>query len=717
MTTSLVVMATKEADSSPNSKGRGLLDHFANGETTTRDQPSGVRKQGDSESPTTDTRPLSSDTEDGDSGVATATATTKEESTTTTPTSAQQEFSSLAESTTLSTRARTSSPSSQPDKESDKGATQGTMTIISGQSSNLPVYTQPAILELPPTAVLTKQEMDFRANLLNPNNDLFWTARGLVRPPVLADALPLGHDLLRHEGHLTQKQGGRRMSAQHGSSGGAAAMGQQMSNQVGQVPPVVAAAIQNSWRAPTTPAPLAPNSALITKQEMDLRANQLNPNNDVFWTSRGLVRPPVLADALAKGHAILQKEGHQTQAQTHKSRSRLNSVPSLRGAEPNLKERRRQSTAGRSVVAEGAQRRASIAGTYYCPPSLRGSQSLPLGGESMTKDEVDLRANMMNPNNSVFWTSRGLNRPSELQDALQLGHAVLEAEGHTSHSVAGGGGGMCHYRAATARRRSSISSSSWNRRGADNTQTQPTMVSPSLMVSPLVTATQQQWITTPFLAPNAQPAAGLSLASQTPGRFGALRVSSDWQQAAAAMMPQQPHRRRYSLPPPGFEFYRPPSATLMSITREGAADSEWDTMDQEVAAAASKVLAPPPRAAVPIVRPPLSQEDRWPRRPPPSSDAAAAAKTKRLEEKQTEDAKAAEGRQEEAQKMHKEDKGGLRSEDLASSGSREPLESKAAPTHENWEDRTDLIHEDTKTSETGRDSSRKSESSSQSAAA
>jgi hypothetical protein len=144
----------------------------------------------------------------------------------------------------------------------------------------VPVYTKPAILGLPPTAVLTKQEMDFRANLLNPNNDLFWTARGLIRPPVLADALAQGHAILKYEGHLTQKQGGRRLSAQYGRSGAtsAAAAGMPLSFGAAVVTPTnVTAAVQGSWRSP---APVLPtNPGFVTKEDMDIRANQLNPNN------------------------------------------------------------------------------------------------------------------------------------------------------------------------------------------------------------------------------------------------------------------------------------------------------------------------------------------------------------------------------------------------------------------------------------------------------
>lgn len=146
---------------------------------------------------------------------------------------------------------------------------------------NIPVYTTPAILALPPTAVLTKQEMDFRANLLNPNNDLFWTARGLIRPPLLNDALKQGHDILKYEGHLTQKQGGRRLSAQFGGSrgGGGGSCGPIALNPVTPTPSAVITGPQTSWRTPPVQPILAPNPAFITKQEMDFRANQLNPNN------------------------------------------------------------------------------------------------------------------------------------------------------------------------------------------------------------------------------------------------------------------------------------------------------------------------------------------------------------------------------------------------------------------------------------------------------
>jgi hypothetical protein len=144
----------------------------------------------------------------------------------------------------------------------------------------VPVYTKPAILGLPPTAVLTKQEMPFRPNLPNPINDLFWTARALIRPPVLADALAQGHAILKYEGHLTQKQGGRRLSAQYGRSGAtsAAAAGMPLSFGAGVVTPTsVTAAVQGSWRSP---APVLPtNPGFVTKEDMDIRANQLNPNN------------------------------------------------------------------------------------------------------------------------------------------------------------------------------------------------------------------------------------------------------------------------------------------------------------------------------------------------------------------------------------------------------------------------------------------------------
>ena len=63
----------------------------------------------------------------------------------------------------------------------------------------VPVYTKPAILGLPPTAVLTKQEMDFRANLLNPNNDLFWIRRQIERPADANAALKLGQEILDRE--------------------------------------------------------------------------------------------------------------------------------------------------------------------------------------------------------------------------------------------------------------------------------------------------------------------------------------------------------------------------------------------------------------------------------------------------------------------------------------------------------------------------------------
>jgi len=484
----------------------------------------------------------------------------------------------------------------------------------------VPVYTKPAILGLPPTAVLTKQEMDFRANLLNPNNDLFWTARGLIRPPVLADALAQGHAILKYEGHLTQKQGGRRLSAQYGRSGAtsAAAAGMPLSFGAAVVTPTsVTAAVQGSWRSP---APVLPtNPGFVTKEDMDIRANQLNPNNDVFWSSRGLIRPAVLADALAQGHAILQQEGHLTQTQTHKTRGRLNSQPSLYsnsdlGGRPADT---RRSISGQGLPGSGSggigsgagrisgsragdeqqpmamRRRASTTGSIMNrPPALDGS---------VTKDEVDLRANLMNPNNSIFWTSRGLTRPADLQEALAKGHAVLEAEGHITHNTGGG------------------RSKSWNRRGSRTELHGP----PS--VSPLVAAAQRQW-STPFLAPNAGITAmpPTSLSARPGGLPGAAWVAGPPSAPGAAStrhpdwQPNAPQRRRYSLPPPGFELFTPPShfalfrppmaaqqkplqpkQAMPFAGKEGAADSEWDKMDAE---ALNRPLAPH-SAAIPIVKP------------------------------------------------------------------------------------------------------------------
>jgi len=49
------------------------------------------------------------------------------------------------------------------------------------------------------------------------------------------------------------------------------------------------------------------------------------------------------------------------------------------------------------------------------------------------QEDVDLKANVMNPNNNAFWASRGLIRPTDLQEALAQGHAILEREGHRTH--------------------------------------------------------------------------------------------------------------------------------------------------------------------------------------------------------------------------------------------------------------------------------------------
>lgn len=393
---------------------------------------------------------------------------------------------------------------------------------------------------------------------------------------------------------------------------------------------------------------------------MTIVSNSDSDLQDVFWTSRGLIRPPVLADALAQGHAILQREGHQTQTQTHKSRSRLNSVPSLHsGSEMRSSADARRSVSGQGLPSAGrigntavtagapenARRRASIAGPYYRPPS---GLSLSDPSSLITKEEVDLRANMMNPNNSVFWTSRGLVRPTDLQDALKQGHAILEAEGHTTHGHPGGRRGST----------SSISSlSGWggNRRGSRTELHAPPVV------SPLVAAAQRQW-STPFLAPNA----GAPLAPQT--RAGAL-PGAGWIGGGAAMptiaMNRHPdwqpiggagtQRRRYSLPPPGFELFTPPTHFQPSpfqgapLAREGAADTEWETMD-EAAIAARKVLAPPPSSAVPIIKPPssMAKNEEWQRRPVLARSGDKINKVTADKDKQAKD---------EQQKMKKEDKG------------------------------------------------------------
>jgi hypothetical protein len=447
----------------------------------------------------------------------------------------------------------------------------------------VPVYTKPPILCLPPTAVLTKQEMDFRANLLNPNNDLFWHARGLVRPPMLADALAQGHAILQHEGHLTQKQGGRRLSAQlghssassaasaswngttmpspsHSSSLGLSTIGTGIHGIVThcEVPEMAQMGGGGAIWQSAAPAGMIP---VVTKEEMDLRANRLNPNNDVFWTSRGLVRPPVLADALAQGHLILQKEGHLTQTQTHKTRGRLNSQPTV--LKPFGNSWRSTPTSqgpstgggirigsGRKNNQEPMHRRASMAAVMPAPL---------LSSEIITKEEVDLRANLMNPNNSVFWTYRGLARPMDLQEALAKGHEILEAEGHTTHS------------------QQSVRARPFSRRGSRVELQQPIVVAANRMMLPTSSAFQQS-----------NPSARAGVSTQPSG----FTRHPDWQPN-----PQQ-LRRRYSLPPPGFELFsgvspahfglmpkRPqqvqhhPQATL----QEGAADREWDKMDEMAA--------------------------------------------------------------------------------------------------------------------------------------
>lgn len=545
----------------------------------------------------------------------------------------------------------------------------------------VPVYTKPAILGLPPTAVLTKQEMDFRANLLNPNNDLFWTARGLIRPPVLADALAQGHAILKYEGHLTQKQGGRRLSAQYGRSGASsaatAAPALPLSFGAAVVTPSsVASAVQGSWRSAPPSAPALPtNPACVTKEDMDIRANQLNPNNDVFWSSRGLIRPSVLADALAQGHAILQMEGHLTQTQTHKTRGRLNSQPALfTNNDLGRPADTRRSISGQGLPGSGSgfglggggsgrmssgrsdnsqmpmamRRRASTTGSMMNrPPALDGS---------VTKDEVDLRANLMNPNNSVFWTSRGLTRPTDLQEALAKGHAVLEAEGHITHNPGG-------------------RSKSWNRRGSRTELHAPPAV------SPLVAAAQRQW-STPFLAPNAGAAMPPTSLSARPGGLpGAAWVTGPAPSAAAGSrhpdwQSNAPQRRRYSLPPPGFELFTPPShfalfrppvavqkqqapqkqQQAMPFIKEGAADSEWDKMDAEVI---NRPLAPH-SAAIPIIKPTAadlaaakkSEASAWVKKAP-SADSKKSANVFLRDDKST---AATANASEESKAMKQEDK-------------------------------------------------------------
>jgi hypothetical protein len=393
------------------------------------------------------------------------------------------------------------------------------------------------------------------------------------------------------------------------------------------------AAVQGSWRSAAPTAVLPTNPASVTKEDMDTRANQLNPNNDVFWSSRGLIRPPVLADALAQGHAILQHEGHLTQTQTHKTRGRLNSLPSASlyaNAAPAPAPDARRSISGQGLPGNGGARiggsyRAAVVGSNApigqwqagnaamrrrasTTGSLGGGGGLPapLGLDSalVTKDEVDLRANLMNPNNSVFWTSRGLTRPTDLQEALAKGHAVLEAEGHTTHAQGG-----------RSKSLSSSSGSTWTRRGS--------RTEPPAMVSPLVAAAQRQW-STPFLAPNA--GSTLPPSGRSGGLPGAAWVGGgapvglpvptrhpDWQPASYGNAAQ---RRRYSLPPPGFELFTPPShfglfrppqqQQQQPIVREGAADSEWDKMDES-----SFVVRPPlapQSAAIPIIKPPPGME-------------------------------------------------------------------------------------------------------------
>jgi hypothetical protein len=546
---------------------------------------------------------------------------------------------------------------------------------------------------------LTKQEMDFRANLLNPNNDLFWTARGLIRPPVLADALAQGHAILKHEGHLTQKQGGRRLSAQFGRSGtgggsaapamvGGGGVGVGFGTGMNAVVGGSVAAVQGSWRSAAPTAVLPSNPAFVTKEDMDTRANQLNPNNDVFWSSRGLIRPPVLADALAQGHAILQHEGHLTQTQTHKTRGRLNSLPSASlyaNAAPAPDPRR--SISGQGLPGNGGARiggsyRAAVVGSN-APigqwqagnaatrrrASTTGSLSggggglpAPLGLDSalVTKDEVDLRANLMNPNNSVFWTSRGLTRPADLQEALAKGHAVLEAEGHTTHAQGG-----------RSKSSSSSSGSTWTRRGS--------RTEPPAMVSPLVAAAQRQW-STPFLAPNA--GSTLPPSGRSGGLPGAAWVGGgapvglpvptrhpDWQPASYGNAAQ---RRRYSLPPPGFELFTPPShfglfrppqqlQQQQPIVREGAADSEWDKMDES-----SFVVRPPlapQSAAIPIIKPPpgmggeaakkSGDAGAWVRKEP-SKDQKKSGTAFLQEKREEKESKEAKKMKEEDQKMKRE---------------------------------------------------------------
>lgn len=47
------------------------------------------------------------------------------------------------------------------------------------------------------------------------------------------------------------------------------------------------------------------------KEQQDRKSNESNPNNDAFWTDRGLTRPADLDEAIKLGQEILHKEkGH-----------------------------------------------------------------------------------------------------------------------------------------------------------------------------------------------------------------------------------------------------------------------------------------------------------------------------------------------------------------------------------------------------------------------
>jgi hypothetical protein len=53
------------------------------------------------------------------------------------------------------------------------------------------------------------------------------------------------------------------------------------------------------------------------KDEQDHKAMENNPNNDAFWTQRGLKRPDDLDEAIKEGQLILHREkGHTGQPVT-----------------------------------------------------------------------------------------------------------------------------------------------------------------------------------------------------------------------------------------------------------------------------------------------------------------------------------------------------------------------------------------------------------------